>query len=170
MKSNKNIVLLGMMGSGKSTIGYLLSKKMNFQFFDIDKIIEKEEGIQIKDIFSLKGESYFRKVEEKITLKSLKNIKSVVSLGGGAFLNKRIREEVLAKHFSFWLNLNNTTIIKRIKNSKNRPKLINLSENQLKKLIIERDGIYSKAKFKINCEKLNKSQIVKLIINNYDKS
>jgi len=170
MKSNKNIVLLGMMGSGKSTIGYHLSKKMNFQFFDIDKIIEKEEGEQIKDIFSLKGESYFRRIEEKITLKSLKNSKSIVSLGGGAFLNKRIREEVLTNHFSFWLNLNNTTIINRIKNSKNRPKLINLSEKQLKKLIFERDEIYSKAKFKIDCEKLNKSQIVKLIINYYDES
>ena len=77
---------------------------------------------------------------------------------------------MLTNHFSFWLNLNNTTIINRIKNSKNRPKLINLSEKQLKKLIFERDEIYSKAKFKIDCEKLNKSQIVKLIINYYDES
>ena len=83
-----NITLCGMMGSGKSTIGYHLSKKMNFQFFDIDKIIEKEEGEQIKDIFSLKGESYFRRIEEKITLNSLKNSKSILSLGGELSLIK----------------------------------------------------------------------------------
>ena len=94
MKSNKNIVLLGMMGSGKSTIGYLLSNKINSDFYDIDKIIEEEEGLKITEIFENKGENYFRKIEEKICLKILKFNKKIISLGGGSFLNNKIREEI----------------------------------------------------------------------------
>ena len=71
-----------MMGSGKSTIGHLLSKNINFNFLDVDKFIEKEEGLKIYDIFQKKGESYFRSLEEKITLKLLKNNKNIISLGG----------------------------------------------------------------------------------------
>ena len=73
MNLNKNIVLLGMMGSGKSTIGYLLSKSIKLKFFDVDRIIEKKTGLKINNIFEIKGEVYFRNLEEKITLKLLKN-------------------------------------------------------------------------------------------------
>ena len=114
MDLNKNIVLLGMMGSGKSTIGYLLSRNINFNFLDIDKFIEKEMGLKIYDIFQKKGEIYFRNLEEKITLKFLKGKGKIISLGGGAFLNKNIRKEILKNHISFWLSWNNSTIIKRI--------------------------------------------------------
>ena len=95
MNLNKNIVLLGMMGSGKSTIGFLLSKKINCSFLDVDKFIEKETNLKIHDIFQKKGENYFRDIEEKITLKLLKNKGKVISLGGGGFLNKNIRKEIL---------------------------------------------------------------------------
>ena len=101
MKSNKNIVLLGMMGTGKSTIGYLLSKKMNLEFYDIDRIIEKEEDSKITEIFKYKGEDYFRKIEEKICLKILKLDNKIISLGGGSFLNRKIRKEVKINHLSF---------------------------------------------------------------------
>ena len=93
MNLNKNIVLLGMMGSGKSTIGYLLSKSINLNFFDIDKIIEKETGLKINSIFEKKGEVYFRNLEEKITLKLLKDKRKIISLGGGGFLNNNIRKD-----------------------------------------------------------------------------
>ena len=86
MDLNKNIVLIGMMGSGKSTIGYLLSKNINFNFLDVDKHIEKETNLKIHDIFQKKGENYFRDIEEKITLKLLKSKGKVIALGGGGFL------------------------------------------------------------------------------------
>jgi len=170
MNLNKNIVLLGMMGSGKSTIGYLLSKNINFNFLDIDKFIEKETGLKIYDIFQRKGEIYFRNLEEKITLKFLKGKGKIISLGGGAFLNENIRKEILKNHISFWLSWNNSTIIKRILKSKKRPIAFISSENNLKKLINERSNIYSEAKFKINCETLTKNMIVENIIELYEKN
>ncbi len=161
MKSDKNIVLLGMMGSGKSTIGYLLSNKINSDFYDIDKIIEEEEGLKITEIFENKGENYFRKIEEKICLKILKFNKKIISLGGGSFLNNKIREEIQNNHVSFWLNWNTSTIIRRIKKNKNRPILKGMSENEINKLIIKRKKIYEKAHLKINCENLSKNVIIK---------
>ena len=170
MNLNKNIVLIGMMGSGKSTIGYHLSKNINFNFLDVDKIIEKETGLKIYDIFQTKGEAYFRSIEEKITLKLLKGKGKIISLGGGGFINNNIRKEVLKNHISFWLNWKNSTIIDRILKSKKRPIAISSSENDLKKLINERSNIYSEAKFKINCETLTKNMIVKNIIELYEKN
>ncbi len=90
---NKSLVLTGMMGVGKSTIGRLIAKRLKLKFIDVDKIIEKNEKKSIKRIFDDNGESYFRKLEEKITLKILNNTKSVIALGGGAFINNEIREK-----------------------------------------------------------------------------
>jgi Shikimate kinase len=150
MNLNKNIVLLGNMGSGKSTIGYLLSKNTNFKFLDVDKFIEKEAGLKIYDIFKKKGEDYFRNLEEKVTLKLLKGNGKIVSLGGGGFINKNIRKEILKNHVSFWLNWKNSTIISRIKKSKKRPIALNLNEDNLKRLIIERSKyLFRSAKIKI---------------------
>ena len=158
------------MGSGKSTIGFLLSKKINCSFLDVDKFIEKETNLKIHDIFQKKGENYFRDIEEKITLKLLKNKGKVISLGGGGFLNKNIRKEILKNHISFWLNWKSSTLINRILKSKKRPIAFNSNENDLKKLISERASIYAEAKFKINCETLTKNMIVKNIIELYEKN
>ena len=168
--NKKNIVLIGMMGSGKSTIGHLLSKTIDLKFVDIDKIIEEETGLKIHRIFEKRGEVYFRNLEEKITLKFLKNKKKIISLGGGGFLNKNIRKETLINNISFWLNWKNTTIINRIYKSRKRPLAFNSNENDLKKIIIERSKIYSEANFKINCESLTKNMIVNQIKNLYEKN
>ena len=170
MQLNKNIVLLGMMGSGKSTIGYLLSKKLDLKFKDVDKIIEKETEHKISWIFESKGENYFRKLEEKITLQLLKSDKNIISLGGGAFINENVRKEVLLKSLSFWLYWNNSTIIKRIFKSKKRPIAFKASSFEINKLITDRSKIYSLANYKINCEKLSKNMIIKKIIDIYEKN
>ena len=170
MNLNKDIVLLGMMGSGKSTIGYRLSKYLKLKFVDIDYVIEKETGLTVNNIFQRKGEDYFRNLEEKITLKMLKNSKKIIALGGGGFLNKNIRKEIINNHFSVWLDWKHSTIIKRILKSKKRPIALNSTETDLKKLITERSNIYSKANFKINCETLTKNMIVKQIVDLYEKN
>ena len=170
MDLNKNIVLVGMMGSGKSTIGFLLSKNLNYSFLDIDKLIEDETNLKIYDIFEKKGEIFFRDLEEKISLKNLKGKRKIISLGGGGFVNKNIRKEVLKNHISFWLSWKSSTIIKRISKSKKRPIAIRSDENNLKRLMNERSNIYSEAKFKINCETLTKNMIVKKILELYEKN
>ncbi len=169
MQLNKNIVLVGMMGSGKSTIGYLLSKKLAAKFIDVDKEIEKETGEKISNIFSFKGEEYFRKIEEKITLKYLKFENSILAFGGGSFLNENVRKEALSKCITIWLNWNNATIIKRISKSKKRPIAFGASNTEINQIISNRSKIYSLSKFKINCEKKTKSMIVKKIITIYEK-
>ena len=157
-----------MMGSGKSSIGSLVAKKLQLNFIDIDNEIETELGLSIKKIFEIKGENYFRKFEEKITLKKLKLKPVVISLGGGAFTNRNIRKEVIKNHLSFWLNWSDKILVNRIKNSKKRPLVSNASENEIIDLIKKRSNIYSKALYKIECDSLTKKEIVKKILNIYE--
>ncbi len=168
MKSKKNIVFLGMMGSGKSSIGLLVSKKLKLNFFDTDQEIEEELGMSILQIFEKKGEKFFREVEEKITLKLLKKKNIVIALGGGAFLNKSVRSEILNSHLSIWLKWKNDTIVKRITNSVKRPIAYKSSRSELFNLIEKRSNIYSKALYKIECDNLKKIQITKKVLNFYE--
>tara|TARA_B100001063_G_scaffold219929_1_gene224406 strand:+ start:287 stop:799 length:513 start_codon:yes stop_codon:yes gene_type:complete len=168
MKSKENLVFLGMMGSGKSSIGSIVSKKLNVEFFDVDTEIEKKIGSTISEIFDDKGEKYFREIEEIVTLKLLKKNNVVISLGGGSFLNNKIKKEILDKHISFWLNWDIKTLINRIKNSKKRPVAFKSSKDELINIIKKRSVIYSKALYKINCENLSKNEIVKNIIKIYE--
>jgi shikimate kinase len=168
MNLKKNLVFLGMMGSGKSSIGHLVSKKLKLKFIDIDNLIEEEAGMKISDIFKKKGEEHFRNLEEKITLKNLTNIRNVISLGGGGFLNDKIRKEVLSNHFSFWLNWDESILLKRIKGSKKRPLVFKSTDQEIHMLIKKRSKIYSKAQFKIDCNKYTKAEIVKKIIKIYE--
>tara|TARA_B110000881_G_C18439301_1_gene445050 strand:- start:365 stop:877 length:513 start_codon:yes stop_codon:yes gene_type:complete len=168
MNSKKNLVFLGMMGSGKSSIGFSVAKKLNLKFIDIDNIIEKEVGMKIADIFKDKGENYFRILEEKNTLKVLNFNNNVISLGGGAFMNNKIRKKVLSNNFSFWLNWNAETLLIRIKKNKKRPLAFNSSDTELMSLIKSRSKIYSKAQIKINCNNLKKSEIIEKILKIYE--
>ena len=168
MESKENLVFLGMMGSGKSTIGSLVAKRLKLDFIDIDKEIEKDFGETIQKIFETKGEGFFRKLEEKTTLKKLKLNSVVISLGGGAFENKNIRKEVINNNISFWLSWDNQILLNRIKNSKKRPIAFSSSENELIDLIKKRSNIYSKASYEIKCDKLSKQEIVKKILEIYE--
>ncbi len=168
MELSKNIVFVGMMGSGKSTIGLLLSKKMKKSFFDIDRYIERELGKEISTLFKENGEKFFREYEEKTTLKILQKKNIIVSIGGGAFLNKKIRSEILKNHLSFWLNWDSEILINRIKKNPKRPMAFNLTKNELIDMIKKRSNFYGKAIYKINCNKLTKIEITKKILKIYE--
>ncbi len=170
MKLKKNIVLIGMMGSGKSLIGNILSKKLNLEFIDIDNKIELNEEKTISDIFKINGEKYFRKIEENISINYLGLENKVISLGGGGYINPRIRKECIKNCISIWLNWKDETLIERIKNSKKRPIVVKMNDSEIKKLISYRSKIYNLSNYKINCDKLNKSQIVKKIIKIYENT
>jgi len=168
MKSKENLVFLGMMGSGKSSIGLMVSKKLNIDFVDVGQEIEKKIGITISKIFENQGEKYFRETEKLITLKLLKKNKTVISLGGGAFLNNKIKKEVLDNHISFWLKWDIKTLVNRIQNSQKRPIAFKSSKNELIDLIKKRSIVYSKAMYKIDCENLTKNEITKNITKIYE--
>ena len=167
----KNLVLTGMMGVGKSTVGKNLAQKLSYNFVDIDRTIESREGSTINLIFKNKSESYFRKLENEISLEKLKKKNTVISLGGGAFLNKSIRREVKNTSVSFWLDVNVAELIKRLKKTKKRPLLYNKNLNvTVNKIYLERKKTYSEADFRIKCNFLGPDKIVDKILKLYEKS
>ena len=165
----KNLTLTGMMGVGKSTVGKNLAKKLKYNFIDIDRLIVAREGASINYIFKNKGENYFRKLESEITLQMLKKDNSIISLGGGAFLNKSIRISVKKKSLSFWLDVNIKELIKRLKRTKRRPLLYkkNISDT-IEKMYLKRKKIYNEANFRIKCDFLNSKEIVDKILKLYE--
>ncbi len=168
---NKNLVLTGMMGVGKSTIGKILAEKLSFNFKDIDNLIEEKEKNSISQIFKKKSEPYFRKIENEVTLRELKNSNNVISLGGGAFLDKSIRRAVKNSGVSFWLDVSGEELIKRLRNSKKRPLLMkkNFSEN-INKIYLERMKTYSESDYRIKCNFLKPEEIASRILNLYENS
>ncbi len=166
----KNLVLLGMMGVGKTTIGKIVARKQGMEFIDTDENIEEKCSISISEIFKKKGEKFFRIEEQKEVLKSIKKSNCVIALGGGAFINETIRNAILKNAISMWLDTDLKTLNKRIKWNKKRP-LVSRKNNQKKinELYLERKNIYKLADHKINCNNLNKENIVKRIIIYYGK-
>ena len=136
-----NISLCGMMGSGKSAIGTILANKLDYNFIDVDKTIEIDTGKTIKTIFEEDGEQYFRDLEEKTTINILELKETIVSLGGGAIINKKIRNSIKKNSYNIYLNVDVDILTKRLQNSKTRP-LIN--KKNLKKELINLIGIREK--------------------------
>ena len=159
-----------MMAVGKTTLAKIVAKKYNLKFVDTDANIRKKNSMSIAEIFEKKGEIFFRKEEEKEILKSLKDSNCVIALGGGAFINKTVRENVLKNAISIWLNIDIETLNSRIKNNYKRP-LLKKENNQakLKRLYVERKKIYELANHKIECGNLSKENIVKKIMTLYEK-
>ena len=160
-----------MMGVGKSTIGKNLAKKLKYKFIDIDKLIEIKEGMSINFIFKNKSESYFRKIESDLTLLELKKKNSIISLGGGAFLNNSIRKKVKRSAISFWLDVDIDILIKRLKKTEKRPLLYKKNLNEtVKKIYFERKKIYNEADYRIKCESLKSNDIVDKMLKLYEKT
>ena len=159
-----------MMGVGKSTVGKELSKKLGYKFIDMDNLIEKKENMTITKIFRVKGEDYFRKIEENLTLNTLKDKKAVISLGGGAFLNPRIRKEVLKTTISFWLNVSIKSLLLRVSRNKKRPLIEGNYKKKMTDIYSKRKYTYKLANYKIDCDNLKKFEVVKKILKLYEKN
>ena len=164
-----NITLCGMMGSGKSAIGKILANKLNYNFIDVDKMIEIDAGKTIKKIFEEDGEQYFRDLEEKKTINILELKETIVSLGGGAIINKNIRGSIKKNSYNIYLNVNIDILTKRLQNSKTRPLIYKKNlKKELINLIGNREKFYRKADLIIKNEKNiieTTENIIKKIIN-----
>ncbi len=168
---SKNVVLTGMMGVGKSTIGKSLADKLEYTFIDVDKVIEKKEGCSINLIFKNKSENYFRKLETSVSLKELKKNNSVISLGGGAFLDKSIRQAVKVSSVSFWLDVEISQLVKRLGKTRKRPLLYKKNLNEtVNKIYLERKKFYSEANYRLKCNFLKPEMIVRKILALYERT
>ncbi|MBQ3970250.1 MAG: shikimate kinase [Clostridia bacterium] len=142
----KNIVLCGFMGSGKSTIGRLLSEKMGMRFIDTDTYIEQKEGMTISEIFAQKGEEYFRELELKVC-KELSGLRAtVISTGGGTLLKDANVKELKKSGMVFLLNVSSNTVLQRLKNDTSRPLLQrDDKEKAVKMMLSQRIPLYNRA-------------------------
>ena len=160
-----------MMGVGKSTIGKLLSKKLLMRFADIDLIIENKLKMKIQKIFEKRGEAFFREIEEEISLQEIKKKNVIVSLGGGAFMNPKIKKVVLSSSKSFWLDLDLKLLERRLITSKKRPLLKDKNLKKiLEKIYNERKSSYGTANYRIDCNKLDKNLIANEVIKIYENN
>ncbi len=167
----KNLVLTGMMGVGKSTIGKSLAKRLSYNFVDMDKLIEDREGCSINIIFKNKSENYFRKIETSLSLRELKKNNTIISLGGGAFLDNSIRRAVKDFSVSFWLDVNINELVKRLSKTKKRPLLFKKNiKDTISKIYLERKRTYNEADFRIKCNFLRPTIIVAKVLSLYEKS
>ncbi len=140
-KKFSQICMIGMPGSGKSTVGRALSDHLKFNFYDTDEQIELETQSKIKDIFVNKGEDHFRKLERSIFKKFLLNRNIVISAGGGIILKNK---DLLKQTFNIYLKCDLETLIKRTSRNKNRPLLKNNVEENIKLLFNDRKETYNR--------------------------
>ena len=154
MKSTRPIVLIGMMGSGKTSIGKLVAQELNFTFIDTDLEIEKKLNLSVKEIFENYGETLFRKKEFDVFKLFGNRNNIIISSGGGSFCNPSTYDLIKKNYLSVWLDVNEEILFNRLKrNQKKRPLLYGLKENELrnkvKNLISERKDCYNKADIKV---------------------
>jgi shikimate kinase len=162
-----NYYLIGMMGSGKSTVGKLLAKKLETPFLDLDHYIEVKNNKSINDIFKEKGENYFRQLETN-ALSEIKGSKIVVACGGGIILNHENRKKISSNGKVVFLKASISSLIKRLLSNKDRPLLNDKNiGNELIKIWNERKNYYNEtAEITINTDGYTPESISSLIIEN----
>jgi shikimate kinase len=142
----RSIVLVGMMGAGKSSIGRRLAGRLNIPFVDADAEIEEAASMSIADIFEVHGEPYFRAGEARVIARLLEHGPQVLATGGGAFMNAQTRANIRDKAVSVWLKADLDVLTRRLRRRNDRPLL--KTEDPiatLSKLLVVRDPIYGEA-------------------------
>lgn len=174
----RTIVLIGMMGAGKTTTGFGLAQKLGLKFIDSDREIEKAENLTTTELFEQKGEEYFKEVEKLAIKKILKTTKpQVLSIGGNAFDDPEVRQMIKEKAISVFLDVDLDVLIKRVERRNSRPALEGKDKAAIMTGIYEsKHDIYSTADIVVNTTYLNKDTTINVImqlisdyINNYDE-
>ena len=161
----RSIVLVGMMGAGKSSIGRRVALRLGIPFIDADAEIEKAAGMSISDIFAIRGEAEFRAGEARVIARLLESGPQVLATGGGAFVNPETRAAVAAKGISIWLKADFDVLLKRIRRRHDRPLLKTDDPGAtLRKLMQERDPIYALADLTVQSRDVLHDRIVDEIV------
>jgi shikimate kinase len=142
----RSVVLIGMMGAGKSSVGRRLASRMGLPFVDADSEIEAAAGCSIPEIFERHGEEHFRDGERKVIARLLENGPQVLATGGGAWINEATRENISDHGVSVWLKADLDVLLRRVKRRSNRPLLkVPDVEGTLRRLVDERYPVYATA-------------------------
>lgn len=161
----KTIILTGMMGAGKTTISKILGKKLNIKSIDIDTLIEQNENEKISEIFSNKGENYFRNIEKETIKNNFNSDNLIISLGGGALENNETRDFLLKNSTIIYLKTSPEVIYERIKNNTSRPLLCgNMSVEKISEILEKREANYQSATITITTDNKTPEKIAEEII------
>ncbi len=170
MDNKKNIVLIGMMGAGKSTVGHLLDERLkDFFYLDMDKEIEKLAKKHIPEIFSQDGEAHFRKLEHELIQKFSNYHNQVISTGGGIVENIENINLLKKNSIIFYLSAKIDTLYERVRKTSNRPLLQHSNpKERIKELVKKREPFYKMADFEIDTDNKDLLQIVQEILEKYE--
>jgi shikimate kinase len=161
----RSLVLIGMMGAGKTTIGRRLARKLELPFNDADAEIEAAAGMKVPDIFEVFGEKAFRDGERKVIERLLKAGPQVLATGGGAFLNETTRALIKKNSLSIWLKAEIGVLLERVKRKKTRPLLLNADpEGTMRRLLEERAEIYAAADIVVTSNDNTHDKVIASII------
>jgi shikimate kinase len=162
---NHPIVLVGLMGAGKSSIGRRLAEKLNFPFVDADHEIEVAADKSIAEIFADHGEAYFREGERRVISRLIENGAQVLATGGGAFINNDTRERIAGHGVSVWLKADLPLLMKRVNKRADRPLLLNDNPQAvMQRLMDERYPVYAKADVTVESRDVQHTQMVNDVI------
>lgn len=161
----KSLVLIGLMGAGKSAVGRRLATSLNLPFTDADSEIEAAAGQSIGEIFAEHGEAYFRTGERKVIARLLENGPQVLATGGGAYMDPETRTAIKQHGISIWLKANLRVLMKRVGRRDNRPLLqVDNPETVMKRLMAERNPVYAQADITVESKEAPHEVMVSSII------
>jgi shikimate kinase len=161
----RTLVLVGLMGAGKSTVGRRLATRLGVPFKDADHEIEDAAGMSIPDIFTIYGEAYFRDGEKRVISRLLQEGPVVLATGGGAFMNAETREQIAANGLSIWLKAELDVLMRRVRRRGNRPLLQNSDpEGTMRELINVRYPVYATANITVESRDVPLDQAVDEVI------
>ncbi|HST95493.1 MAG TPA: shikimate kinase [Microvirga sp.] len=157
----RSIVLVGLMGAGKSTVGRRLAQKLGLPFRDADNEIEAAAGMSIPDIFSIHGEGYFRDGERRVIARLLQEGPMVLATGGGAFMNEETRARIAENGISIWLRADLDVLMRRVRKRATRPLLQNADpEGTMRQLMEKRHPIYALADLTVESHEAPHDRVV----------
>jgi shikimate kinase len=166
----RSIVLVGMMGAGKSSVGRRLASRLGLPFFDADTEIERAAGMTIPEIFSTRGETEFRDGERRVIARLLMSGPSVIATGGGAFMSEETRERIEENGVSIWLRAEFDVLMRRVRKRSNRPLLKTADpEGTLRKLIDDRYPVYALADVTVHSRDVPHETVVQDIVDALDR-
>ncbi|WP_342439754.1 shikimate kinase [Paenibacillus sp. FSL L8-0436] len=164
---HKNIILVGMMATGKSTVGAMLAEELGFELVDLDHVIIESEGRSIADIFADGGEAYFRKVETAVLQRMLEGEGRIISTGGGAALAPGNAEMMLEKGLVVALTATEEVILSRVSGDQNRPLLAGNAQERVRTIMEQRREAYRFAHCTVDTSELSAAEVSQHILMHY---